>query len=118
MIKLFRSYLAERFQCVENGEYLSPLLPMAIGVPQGSVLGPLLFSLFINDLPDALRFSKPHMFADNFQNYVHSDVNHSALGECVAGIKKDLIAISHWATRQILSVEWDKSGSYLQCKKS
>ena len=63
--KWFRSYLAGRSQCVLLNQCTSDLLPVISGVPQGSILGPLLFLIFVNDLPLSIRHSHIFLYADD-----------------------------------------------------
>ena len=57
-MKWFRSYLIDRYQAVQVESALSPLLPVPYGVPQGSILGPLLFLFFINELPEVVKVKR------------------------------------------------------------
>ena len=61
----FKSYLSNCNQYVSINGYESGLAAINCGVPQGSVLGPLLFLLYINDLNQAIKFCKVHHFADD-----------------------------------------------------
>ena len=61
----FRSYLKNRKQYININGTKSDYKQVLHGVPQGSVLGPLLFIIYINDLPKALIFSDPSLFADD-----------------------------------------------------
>ena len=61
----FKSYLSNRNQYVSINGYESGLAALNCGVPQGSVLGLLLFVLYINDLNQAIKFCKVHHFDDD-----------------------------------------------------
>ena len=61
----FKSYLSNHSQYVSINGYESGLAAINCGVPQGSVLGPLIFLLYINDLNQAIQFCKVHHFADD-----------------------------------------------------
>ena len=63
-LNLFKSYLSERSQFVSIGGTSSPLRTINTGVPQGSILGPLLFIIYINDL---------HMASDKFNYILYAD---------------------------------------------
>ena len=61
----FESYLSNHQQCVKINNKYSYLLPVLSGIPQGSILGPLLFLVFVNDIPDYISNSVLYLFADD-----------------------------------------------------
>jgi hypothetical protein len=74
-LKWFESYLKNRYQYVSVGSSASNLLCIKIGVPQGSILGPLLFLIYINDLPKISNLLS-FLFADDTTLLSsHSDLN-------------------------------------------
>ena len=89
-------YLSECFQSVKIGSTLSDLQKLLFGVPQGSVLGPLLFSLYTSPLSTLIgkhKGVKFHFYADDSQLHVHlSHINASAafdkLNRCLQDVKE------------------------------
>jgi hypothetical protein len=61
VVALVGSYLSEKYQCVSVGGILSELIAVTRGVVQGSGLGPLLISIFINDIVAQIDFCRFHM---------------------------------------------------------
>jgi hypothetical protein len=106
-IQLIKSYLTDRSQCVFADGALSSFLPVTQGVPQGSILGPLLFSLFINDISSCIKFSNYHIYADDVQIYLSG--SKESIASVINQINSDLVSISHWST---------KNGLCLNCQKT
>ena len=74
LLNWISNFLSERTQFVYIGNTFSKFPPVLTGVPQGSVLGPLLVLLFINDLPDCIETK---IFADDKKNYCTRFVHQS-----------------------------------------
>ena len=90
--KWFASYLKNRTQKVVIGGSSSSSQPLQAGVPQGSILGPLLFLLYVSDMTNDLQ-SDVHQFADDINLLQSSeDINSS-----VAILNNDLSKIIRWA---------------------
>jgi hypothetical protein len=106
-VEFIKSYLMDRTQCVfVNGAY-SSALPVTQGVPQGSILGPLLFSLFINDISDSILFSRYHIYADDVQIYLSGSEEH--IVSVINQINTDLTSIADWSTRNGLCLNSQKT---------
>ena len=101
----FRSYLSNRKQLVDLGTGTSSLKMITCGVPQGSILGPLLFILYINDMRHALKFSVVHHFADD-TNLLYSHKNQKTLRK---NVNYDLSLLFEWLCANRLSLNVKKT---------
>jgi len=114
-IKLIYSYLTQRSQIVCCGQNMSEALPLARGVPQGSVLGPLLFSLYINDFPDVVSECKTHMYADDIQLYKSCPLDN--IEQCITQMNSVMDKIRIWTEKNRLLLNPAKSKCLLIHKK-
>jgi len=97
----FSSYLSERRQRVEISKTnFSQWEKITFGVPQGSVLGPLLFILYINDLPSVIKYCKFHKYADDVQLYISFEVND--IDNAVAMLNFDIQSIVDYTLKHNL----------------
>jgi len=72
VLKWFESYLSNRKQYTVLPDYESGLHSITCGVPQGSVLGPLLFSIYVNNIQNAMSNAKIKLFADDTNLFFHN----------------------------------------------
>ena len=101
----FKSYLSNRKQYVSINGYDSNLADVKFGVPQGSVLGPLLFLIYINDLNQALKFCKVHHFADD-TNLIHFSKSVNRLNKHV---NLDFKNLTYWLNANKISLNVKKT---------
>ena len=97
-INLLQGYLSERCQYVEYNHHRSNTLSISTGVPQGSVLGPLLFLIYINDLPMVSDVFNMLMYADDATLYCNINQNISEIE-----INHELWKVSQWLAANKLS---------------
>ena len=71
-ITLIANYISNRYQRVKIGSAFSSYLKILRGAPQGSILGPILFNLFINDLVFFIQGTEDCNFADDTTIYIHT----------------------------------------------
>ena len=106
---LLCNYLAERQQRVSFNGDLSNWGAISIGVPQGSILGPLLFALYINDLPSVVNHCMLHLFADDAELHC----SHSDLDVVETCLQSDLDSVASWLLSSHLCLNVVKSNGML-----
>ena len=105
----FKNYLTGRKQLVSLGNTQSPMTNITHGVPQGSILGPLLFLIYINDIKNTSNIGKFILFADD-TSIIYSDENLEKLYEKT---NKDIQNINTWFEINKLSVNVKKTKAML-----
>lgn len=107
--KWFDCYLKNRRQTVKCEDVVSCEKSIDVGVPQGSILGPLLFVIYINDMSNIFQYCKYHFFADDTIIYIDEDDHR----ELVNKINYDLELVSKWLEKNKLKLNIIKTKSML-----
>ena len=104
-LDLLSNYLTNRTQGCQLNRMLSDQRGITCGIPQGSIIGPLLFIIYINDLPNCLIHTTPRMFAD--------DTSLTAVGKILIEAEeianKDLKNVKMWLSSNKLSLNIAKT---------
>ena len=109
-LKWFRSYLQDRFQSVKIGFSLLNLFKLKFRVPQGSVLGPLVYSIYTTPFGQVIRKNtgvKYHFYADDTQLFIHLSPDNSL--KSFDHLKSCLKDIQVWMSENKLKLKPDKT---------
>jgi hypothetical protein len=103
-VQWFISYLGNRSQVTSVASTLSSSAAVTVGVPQGSILGPLLFLIYVNDLVKCPLQSEIVLYADDTVLYCSGKNVH----ELELQLNDDLSVVSHWFNRNLLTINTSK----------
>ena len=104
-LSFFSSYLQHRKQYTSINGGKSDFLPITCGVPQGSILGPLLFLIYVNDLPNASKILHSILFADDTNLfYSHNDIH-----QLIYHVNAELDKVADWLNANRLSLNLEKT---------
>jgi hypothetical protein len=116
-LKWFSSYLSSRFQRVAVGPHLSEPLPLKYGVPQGSVLGPVLFTLYTQPISQTItdHALKHHKYADDTQ--LNDSAPPPEMPAVIQSMELCISAVKAWMTCTKLKLNGDKTEVLLSGSK-
>lgn len=116
VLRLFESYLTGRKQCVKINNCISEFEKIEYGVPQGTVLGPILFLIYVNELFSVQSSGKIISYADDTAIFYKSN----SWEELKAKVERDLIKLSAWFNNMLLTINYKKTNYLPFCsyKKS
>lgn len=110
----FKTYLTDRYQITTYDKSNSTAIENNLGVPQGSILGPDLFNLYINDLPDVITSSSIAIFADDTLIWsVNKD-----LATAINNLNADLEEVSMWLKSNKMMLNINKTKAMIITKKN
>ena len=104
-LKWLSSYLSNRKQFKQAGDIKTSYEDIICGVPQGSILGPLLFIIYVNDLSDVSKILEPIMFADDTNLFF----THKNIKELFQTVNSELDKVFQWFNANKLSLNKDKT---------
>ena len=113
-LEWFQNYLHDRSQCVRVNNITSEKNPCYVSVPQCSILGPFLFLLYVNDLPQYVQNQNCNIFADDTMIYFVG----SNTEDISSKLRGNLDTIMHWYMSNRLSINANKSAVMLIGKPS
>jgi hypothetical protein len=119
-LKWINSYLSGRFQQVVTDKGESNWIELHNGVPQGSILGPLLFTILVSDISKDIKFCNYHLYADDTQLYITGKVQD--ITKLIKNLNEDLNKIAAFSENNCLRLNEGKSvfiilGSYQNIAK-
>lgn len=106
-VAMIKNYLGGRQQQVKIKETYSHILGVNSGVPQGSILGPLLFTIYTSNLGSSVTFCRSHCYADDYQLYFSFSLNN--LQDANLKINSDLKSLLQASDKHLLTINPSKS---------
>ena len=108
-LQLLKSYLSERYQVVKVNDVISETKLISTGVPQGSVLGPLLYLIYVNELPNISNQFSTCLFADDTTLIFENSNKYELFNQCDYGVN----LFFSWCCANRLSINISKTNMML-----